>query len=112
MKKLADIERDDNLGEFEIIEFEDEEGNKEQFIQEMIIEIGEKRFAILVPFNEEEDCCCEGEPCDCDEEGTDAFIARIDKGEDGEDIYVDPTDEEYEQVLQAYEELLEEETEA
>lgn len=110
---MTDMEREDDLGEFEIIEFETEDGEIERFIQEVIIEIGEKRFAILVPFDEEGHCHCEGEPCDCDEEGTDAFIARIDKDDKGEDIFVDPTEEEYEEVLQAYEEMLaEDESEA
>jgi putative N-acetylmannosamine-6-phosphate epimerase len=36
----------------------------------------------------------------------DAVIARIDKDADGEDVYVDPTDEEYEQVIKAYDEII------
>ncbi|QJW48408.1 DUF1292 domain-containing protein [bacterium BFN5] len=39
----------------------------------------------------------------------DVYIARIDVDESGEEVYVDPTDEEFEQVREAYEELMEEE---
>lgn len=107
---MADIEKDDLDCEDEpVVVMTDEEGNEYYYREEVIIPLGEKKFAILVPINidEEEECGC---GCDCcDEEETDVFIARIDAGEDGEEVYVDPTDEEFEQVREAYEELLAEE---
>lgn len=39
------------------------------------------------------------------------FIARIDLDENGEEVYVDPTDEEFEEVQKAYDELMAEEEE-
>ena len=42
------------------------------------------------------------------EEGDEATIAKIVTDEDGEDIYTDPTDEEFDAVRRAYE-LLEDE---
>ena len=106
---MADNEKDDIM-EFEdepVVVMTDEEGNEYYYREDMIVPVGDKRFAILVPIDvEEEDgeesCGC---GCGCDEE-TDVFIARIDVDEDGEEIYVDPTDEEFEAVRQAYEELV------
>lgn len=107
----------DNLEEFEdeaVVVMTDEEGNEYYYREDMIIPVGEKRYAILVPIDIEEECDCEDEGCGCGhdhdhEEEVDVFIARIDTGEDGEEVYVDPSDEEFEQVRQAYEELMEDE---
>ncbi|SCM80156.1 conserved hypothetical protein [uncultured Sporomusa sp.] len=106
---MADNEKDDIM-EFEdepVVVMTDEEGNEYYYREDMIVPVGDKRFAILVPIDVEEEggedsCGC---GCGCDEE-TDVFIARIDVDEDGEEIYVDPTDEEFEAVRQAYEELV------
>ena len=86
-----------------IVVMTDEEGNEFYYREEVIIPIGDKRFAILVPITIDEDCDC---GCSCDEEETDVYIARIDADENGEEIYVDPTDEEFEEVRLAYEELV------
>ena len=40
----------------------------------------------------------------------DAFIARVDV-EDGEEVYVDPTEEEFQAVMKAYEAILAEDDE-
>ena len=106
---MADNEKDDIM-EFEdepVVVMTDEEGNEYYYREDMIVPVGDKRFAILVPIDVEEEgsedsCGC---GCGCEEE-TDVFIARIDVDEDGEEIYVDPTDEEFEAVRQAYEELV------
>lgn len=106
---MADNEKDDIM-EFEdepVVVMTDEEGNEYYYREDMIVPVGDKRFAILVPIDVDEEggedsCGC---GCGCDEE-TDVFIARIDVDEDGEEIYVDPTDEEFEAVRQAYEELV------
>ena len=42
-----------------------------------------------------------------DEEGGDAIIARVDQ-EDGEDVYVAPTDEEFDAANAKFDELLDE----
>ena len=105
-----------------VVVMTDEEGNEYYYREDMIVPVGDKRFAILVPFDvDEEDCECGDDSCHdschddscgcgCGEE-TDVFIARIDVDESGEEIYVDPTDEEFEEVRKAYEELIEEEEE-
>jgi uncharacterized protein YrzB (UPF0473 family) len=112
---MADLEKDD-LGEMDddscVVVMTDEEGKEYYYREDMIIPINDKRFAILVPINVEEDCECADTECDCGEDA-DALIARIDTDADGEEVYVDPTDEEYEQVIKAYDEILgEEEDEA
>jgi acetone carboxylase gamma subunit len=111
---MADFEKDD-MEEFEeepIVVMTDEEGNEFYYREEVIIPVGDKRFAILVPINIDEDCSCGDASCGCEEdEETDVYIARIDVDESGEEIYVDPSDEEFEEVRQAYEELVDEEGE-
>ncbi|VBB06021.1 Hypothetical protein LUCI_1232 [Lucifera butyrica] len=112
---MDDFEKED-MEEFDdepVVVMTDEEGNEYYYREDMVIPIGEKRYAILVPIDIEEDCDCGDEACDCGcEDEIDVYIARVDTDENGEEIYVDPTDEEFEQVRQAYEELMDEEEEA
>ena len=104
-------ERDNNIEEFEdepVVVMTDEAGNEYYYREDMIIPIGDKKFAVLVSL--EDECECEEDTCDCGcEDEVDIFIARIDTNENGEEIYVDPTDEEFEQVRDAYENLMAEE---
>ena len=107
---MADFEQDD-LDDMEelVVVMTDEEGNEYYYREDMIVPVGDKRFAILVPLDAE--CECDDEDCECEADETDVFIARIDTDENGEDVYVDPTDEEFEAVRQAYEELVDEDDE-
>ena len=107
---MADFEQDD-LDDMEelVVVMTDEEGNEYYYREDMIVPVGDKRFAILVPLDAE--CECDDEDCECEAEETDVFIARIDTDENDEDVYVDPTDEEFEAVRQAYEELVDEDDE-
>lgn len=104
----------DGLNEIEdelVVVVTDEDGNEFYYREEMILPVDGKKFAILVPLSNEGDC--EDESCDCCEgDDTDVFVARIDIDENGEEVYVDPTDEEFDAVLSAYEEAVEEEDEA
>ena len=108
---MADFEQDD-LDDMEelVVVMTDEEGNEYYYREDMIVPVGDKRFAILVPLDAE--CECDDEDCECEAEETDVFIARIDTDENGEDVYVDPTDEEFEAVQKAYDELMEDDEEA
>ncbi|KYZ77540.1 hypothetical protein AXX12_05385 [Anaerosporomusa subterranea] len=112
---MADFEKDDldGMEEDAIVVITDEEGNEFYYREEMVIPVGDKNFAILVPLemDEEEGCECSEEESDCDCCGgeQDAIIARIDEDEKGEQVYVDPTDEEYEAVIKAYDEIMAEE---
>lgn len=109
---MADFEKDD-LDEMEddvVVVITDEDGNESYYREEMIIPVGEKKFAILVPIDTDDcDCSDDDHDCECCGDDGDALIARIDTDENGEEIYIDPTDEEYDAVLRAYEELLNEE---
>lgn len=111
---MADFEKDD-LDEMEddvVVVITDEDGNESYYREEMIIPVGEKKFAILVPIDTDDCDCSDNDPdhnCECCGDEGDALIARIDTDENGEEIYIDPTDEEYDAVLRAYEELLDEE---
>jgi uncharacterized protein YrzB (UPF0473 family) len=111
---MSEFEKDDldEMDEDMVVVMTDEEGNEYYYREEMIIPIDEKRYAILTAIDIEDECGCGEEGCGCECEEVDVFIARIDKDESGEDVYVDPSDEEFEQVRKAYEELMTEEDEA
>ena len=92
----------DHIDEEEIVVITDEDGNEMYFREEMVIPVGEKSFAVLSALDAD-DCGCEDEECHChDEEDDDednVIIARI-------EIYLGPTDEEFEEVKAAYEKLV------
>ena len=97
----------ENEKEFEesVVVMTDEEGNEFYYVEEEVISIGDDRFAILVPIEEEGSCsCCGGHDHDHDHEEADAIIAKIVKDENGEEVYCNPTDEEFDEVLRVYEE--------
>ena len=80
----------------------------QQKIEEQNIE--EENFAFLVEINDEHDheCDCGDDECDCEDA---VIIAKIVKNEDGEEEYIEPTEEEFDAVQKAYEELLSDEEE-
>ena len=100
MDKREEILDDDFL-----IEMTDADGNTFYYVEEMIIPIGEENFALLVEVKDDD----HGAGCDCGCEDDDVIIAKIIVNEDGEEEFVEPTDEEFEKVQAAYEKLLDEE---
>ena len=68
-----------------IVTIDDTEGNSRDFVQDMVIPFDGKEFAVLVSIPE-----------------PDIILARIDKDQDGEVVYVSPTDEEYDAVAEIY----------
>jgi uncharacterized protein YrzB (UPF0473 family) len=110
---MSDFEKEDTeeLEEELVVVMTDEEGNEFYYREDMIIPVEDKRYAILVPIDMDDECGCGDSDCDCSED-PDVFIARIDTDENGEEVYVDPTDEEFEQVRITYEKLMDEEEEA
>ena len=98
--------------EVQVVVLTDDNGNEAYFMEEMIIPYEGKSFAVLVSIDED---CCEDEDCDChhhhEEEDEDDYciIARIDFDENGEAVYVAPTDEEYEAVAELYDQYCDEE---
>ena len=90
-----------------LVEMTDEDGNVFYYIEEMIIPVDGETFALLVEVKDEDHE--HGEGCDCGCEDDDVIIAKIIINEDGQEEYVEPTDEEFEKVQEAYEKLLDEE---
>lgn len=85
-----------------IIEMEDENGQKAYYGVDMVIPMEKNNFAILVGIILDE----KGEFKDVDEENV--VISRIEFDENGEEVYVAPTEQEFEDVKEAYEKMLEE----
>ena len=88
-----------------VVEMTDENGNSYYYVEEMIIPVGNDKFALLVELHDEHE---HGEGCDCGCDDDDVIIAKIITNADGEEEYVEPTDEEFEAVQAAYEKLLDE----
>ena len=89
-----------------IVVMTNEDGDERYYREEMIVPLGTERFAVLVALHMDADGALE----DSDDED-EATIAKIIVDESGEDIYTDPTDEEFEAVCRAYECLAEQEEE-
>ena len=88
-----------------LIEMTDADGNVFYYVEEMIIPVDGENFALLVEVKDEE----HEHGCDCGCEDDDVIIAKIIINEDGEEEFIEPTDEEFEKVQAAYEKLLDEE---
>ena len=74
----------------------DEEGNEHEFSIVQVITVDDKDYAILLPIED-------------GEEGDEAVIMRIDE-EDGEDVLVEiESEEEFDRVADAWEEMLDDE---
>ena len=84
-----------------VVVITDEEGNESYYLEEMVIPIDNKNFALLTQIPEEDDT-------DPDEAEDNVIIARMDFDENGEPVYLDPTDEEFDAVRRAYEEIMDE----
>ena len=86
-----------------LIEMTDADGNVFYYVEEMIIPVDGENFALLVEVKDEHE---HDEHCDCGCDDDDVIIAKIVVNADGEEEYVEPTDEEFERVQEAYEKLL------
>ena len=87
----------------------DEEGNEYYYQEEMIIPVGDQKYALLVGIHEDEDDHGHGCGCGCGcEDDEDVLIAKIVVNDEGEEEYIEPTDEEVEAVQKAYDALVEE----
>lgn len=95
-----------------IVEMTDEEGNSYYYREEMIIPVGDEKFALLIGIHdEEEEEHAHSCGCGCGEHDEDVLIAKVVMGEDGEEEYIEPTDEEFDAVQRAYDDLMDEEEE-
>lgn len=105
---MAKKNLEENFSEEDIIvEMTDDEGNIFYYSEEMIIPVGDENFALLVAIpNEDEEEHIHDEDCDCGCGDDEVIIAKIITDENGEEIYVEPTDEEFDRVSRAYDELM------
>ena len=109
--RVPDEAEDDEI----VVVMTDDEGNEFYYIQDVILEVDGEKYALLVPdgcYDDEHECDehgCDGH--ECDDEDDAAFFAKIVLDESGEEAYVEPTDEEFDRVLEAYEALMDEEGE-
>ena len=90
-----------------LIEMTDEEGNVFYYVEEMIIPVGDDNYALLVEVKDDEHE--HGAGCECGCEDDDVIIAKIIINADGQEESVEPTEEEFDMVQEAYEKLLDEE---
>ncbi|MDF2592728.1 MAG: hypothetical protein K0S75_2194 [Clostridia bacterium] len=89
--------------EMDIILLYDEDGNETEFEVVATLELDENEYAILLPRDDERDPDAE--------EVEEAYILRIEQDDDGEDVLVGIEDEEeLNAVIEAYEELVKEES--
>lgn len=84
-----------------VVVITDEKGNESYYLEEMVIPMDNKNSALLTQIPEEDDT-------DPDEAEDNVIIARMDFDENGEPVYLDPTDEEFDAVRRAYEEIMDE----
>ncbi|MBR6013582.1 MAG: DUF1292 domain-containing protein [Selenomonadaceae bacterium] len=104
---MAKKNYEENIPEEDIIvEMTDDEGNVYYYSEEMIIPVGDENFALLVAIHDDEEEHFHDENCDCGCDDDEVIIAKIVLNENGEEEYVEPTDEEFERVSKAYDELM------
>src|SRR4030042_4605722 len=93
----------------DIVVLTDDEGNELEFLFLDAFEVGDKRYAVLVPLEGTDDE--DQESTDEDYiEGSEAMIFRLEKDEQGDEVFVEiEDDEEWAEVTAAWEDLQDEE---
>ena len=91
-------------GEMYVLQFEDEDGNTQSFVEDVVINYKDQQFAVLAQIPNEDD----------DHEGQDdtyMILARIETNEEGVEEYVplDEEDENFETLVKLYEDMDEDE---
>ena len=80
----------------EYITLMDEDNVEHQFELEAILDVGDHKYAVLIPLSEEYS------------ESEEAIIMRFDTDEEGEEILYDiESDEEWDKVAEAYDNMIE-----
>lgn len=88
----------------QIVSFTNEDGIEESYVLNMKIKHDEKLFCLLTPVQKVNDVFM---PTDSPE----VYVVRIDIADDGTNIYVDPTDEEFEQIMDVISQVINSEDE-
>ncbi|HAT56009.1 MAG TPA: DUF1292 domain-containing protein [Veillonellaceae bacterium] len=76
-----------------IVTIEGPDGSEADYAEAQVLTYEDRQFAVLV------------EVCDPEEEEPDIILARIDADENGEPVYVPPTDDEYDHVVEIYDHM-------
>ena len=91
-----------------VVVMTDEDGHEYYYREEMIIPVEEERYALLVGIHGEDEEHAAGCGCGCEDGDEDVIIAKIVVNDEGEEEYIEPSDEEFEAVQKAYEALVDE----
>lgn len=91
-----------------VVVMTDEDGHEYYYREEMIIPVDEERYALLVGIHGEDEEHAAGCGCGCEDGDEDVIIAKIVVNDEGEEEYIEPSDEEFEAVQKAYDALLDE----
>ncbi|MGO5130059.1 DUF1292 domain-containing protein [Mitsuokella sp.] len=91
-----------------VVVMTDEDGHEYYYREEMIIPVDEERYALLVGIHGEDEEHAAGCGCGCEDGDEDVIIAKIVVNDEGEEEYIEPSDEEFEAVQKAYDALVDE----
>lgn len=91
-----------------VVVMTDEDGHEYYYREEMIIPVDEERYALLVGIHGEDEEHAAGCGCGCEDGDEDVIIAKIVVNDEGEEEYIEPSDEEFETVQKAYDALVDE----
>ena len=91
-----------------VVVMTDEDGHEYYYRDEMIIPVEEERYALLVGIHGEDEEHAAGCGCGCEDGDEDVIIAKIVVNDEGEEEYIEPSDEEFEAVQKAYDALVDE----
>ena len=91
-----------------VVVMTDEDGHEYYYRDEMIIPVDEERYALLVGIHGEDEEHAAGCGCGCEDGDEDVIIAKIVVNDEGEEEYIEPSDEEFEAVQKAYDALVDE----
>lgn len=82
-----------------VVEMTDADGNVFLYSEEMIIPVDGENFALLIAIHDDDEHFHDEEcDCGCEDDEVIAIIAKIVVNENGEEEYIEPTDEEFERV--------------
>ena len=112
-EEVKNLTENNEETEDQVVVLQDNEGKDNYFRIDMVYPVAKKTYAVLVPIIPEtgEDLGCDCEDHDhehADGDGA-AFIVKVDFDEKGEEGFVVPTEEEFEEATAAYEKLYAEE---
>lgn len=91
-----------------VVVMTDADGHEYYYREEMIIPVEEERYALLVGIHGEDEEHAAGCGCGCEDGDEDVIIAKIVVNDEGEEEYIEPSDEEFEAVQKAYDALVDE----